>query len=149
MTREKITKEKMVEAFQCPGCVCGPDPKNCPQFKLKEDYGFSCGGHVLGTTVNFQVHMALGLPKGFNRPPPQDDMMRTRSKMEIHLWLKGTHPGWDNLNVPVWALEEDGFLFVRTYSPRTDRGRVEVIDGATLALVPRALNVALFRDEFD
>jgi hypothetical protein len=144
-----MTKEEMIEKFQCPGCVSGPDPKTCPGFKLDEQYGFKCESHVLGTSINGQIHIALGMPKGFNRPSPQDDMVRTRSTLQLGLWLKGTNPAWDKLNIPVWALERDGFLFVRTYAPRTDRGRIDVLEGATLALVPQALDVSKFYEEFD
>lgn len=143
------TKEEMIEKFQCPGCVSGPNPKTCPSFKLKEEYAFSCGGHVMGTSINMQIHIALGLPKGFNRSPPRDDMMRTRSQLELGLWLEGTAPEWNFLNVPVWAMEEDGHLFVRTYSPRTDRGRIDVIEGGTLALVPQAIDIKPKLEEFD
>lgn len=144
-----MTKEEMIEKFQCPGCVSGPDPKTCPAFKLDEEYGFKCSGHVMGTSLNGVIHIALGLPKGFCRSGPQDDMKRTRSTMQLGLWLKDTNPAWDKLNIPVWALEEDGFLFIRTYAPRTDRSRVDVIEGGTLALVPQAINVKPFYEEFD
>lgn len=147
---EKL-KQEMVEKFQCPGCMCGTDPKTCSAFNLEQPYGFHCSGHVLGTSVNMQFHIALGLPKGFNRPPPRDDMMRTRSTIinGFGMWLAGTKPSWDKLNIPVWAMVNDGYLFVRTYSPRTDRGRIDVIEGGTLDMVPQALDVSKFVDEFD
>jgi hypothetical protein len=145
----KMTKEKMVEKFQCPGCVDGPAPKKCKGYKLSEEHGIVCSGHVLGTSINMQIRFALGLPKGFSRAGPQDDMRATRSKLSLSLWLKGTSPVWDKFNVPVWALEEDGFLFVRTYAPRTDRGRIDVIEGGTLAMVPQAIDVKPFYEEFD
>jgi hypothetical protein len=144
-----MTKEEMIEKFQCPGCVSGPNPKKCPAFKLDTQYGFKCSGHVLGTSVNLQFNIALGLPKGFNRPSPQDDMMRTRNVLQLALWLKDTNPAWDKFNIPTWAMEHEGFLLVRTYSPRTDRGRVDVVEGGTLALVPNALDVSKFVDDFD
>jgi hypothetical protein len=144
-----MTEEEMIEKFQCPGCVSGPDPKTCPHFKLSTEYGFKCGGHVLGTSINMQIHIALGMPKGFNRTPPQDDKMRTRSTMELGMWLEGTKPDWDKLNVPVWALEQDDCLFVRTFSPRTDRSRIDVIAGGKLDMVPGALDVSKFYEEFD
>lgn len=53
------------------------------------------------------------------------------------------------LNVAVWAMEHEGALFVRTYSPRVDAGTVDVIPGGTLAMAPGAINVAEFADEID
>lgn len=144
-----MTREEMIKKFQCVGCVSGPDPKTCPAFKLDEQYGFKCSGHVIGTMVGLQLHLALGMPKGFNRSSPQDDMMATRNTLQLALWLKGTNPAWDKFNLPTWALEEDGCLFVRTYAPRTDRGRIDVLEGGTLALVPNAIDVSKFTDDFD
>ena len=145
-----MTFERMIKKFQCPGCVCGPKPKTCSAFKLSEDVGAQkCSGHVMGTSINGQIHVALGLPTGFCRSPPQDDKKRTRSQLEIGLWLKGTKPLWDHLNVPVWALVQDGHLFVRTYRPRVDRSQIDVIAGGTLAMVPNAIDVKPFYDEID
>lgn len=145
-----MTKEEMIKKFQCPGCVGGPDPKTCESFKLNEEYGFKCGGHVMGTTINLMTHIALGLPKGYNRSGPRDDMTRTRNTLSLALWeKKGSLPAWDKLNVPVWASEQEGFLFVRSYSPRTDRTRIDVVEGGTMALVPGALDTNKFVDEFD
>lgn len=56
---------------------------------------------------------------------------------------------WSRFNVAVWAMERDGFLFVRTYMPRVDVTVVDVIEGGTLALVPDAVNVGEFVDEID
>lgn len=46
-------------------------------------------------------------------------------------------------------MEQDGHLFVRTYSPRIDATFVDVIKGGTLALVPDAVNVGDFIGEID
>ncbi len=145
-----MTKEEMIYKFQCPGCVNGSAPKTCHAFKLKEEYGFTCDGHVLGTSINLTRHVALGLPKGYNLSAPRDDLRGTRNKLALALWEKGgSLPAWDKLNVPVWASEQGGFLFVRSYSPRTDRTRIDVIEGGTMALVPGALDTNRFVDEFD
>lgn len=148
------TTEKLVKKFLCPGCVGGPDPKSCSQYRPKEEYGASCAGHVLGTTVFPIGNIALGLPKGFNRPgpdrsSPNNDQMRHANTMEIRLWKKGTAPEWNNLNVPVWAMVEEGYLFVRTLSPRTARNYVDVVEGGTMAMVPHAIDVAKFIDDID
>lgn len=144
-----MTEEEMIKKFQCPGCVGGPSPRSCEEFKLVKEYGAKCAGHVMGTSINLMTHIALGLPKGYNRSGPRDDMTRTRSTLSLGLWVKGTAPEWDKLNVPVWASEQEGFLFVRTYSPRTDRTRIDVVEGGTMALVPGALDTNKFVDEFD
>lgn len=58
----------MVEQFQCPGCVVGRDTK-CGSFDPDVGYGFFCKGQVLGTALGSPNNkIALGLPKGFNKP---------------------------------------------------------------------------------
>jgi len=146
------TFEQMVEEFQCPGCVHGGDT-HCHLYKPSKEMGKGgmCEGHVLGTMLGLGNSIALGLPKGFNKPgydyaaePP-----RAKTKMRIRLWTDGTKPKWDHLNVPVWYLERDGLLFVRTFMPRINLGIVDVIDGGSSNLVPNAIDVAEFLDEID
>jgi len=143
--------KQMVEKFQCLGCVAGFDT-DCGSYKQHDDP--SCGrcvNHVLGTMIGLGNLIALGLPKAFCKPsinwdatPPQQ-----RVKMSIRLWLRGTSPKWDHLNVPVWALEEDDYLFVRTFSPRIDMTYVDVIEGGRREDVPKAIDVSTFLDEID
>lgn len=142
--------EGMVELFQCPGCVIGGST-TCGKFKLKlcEEGGGFCESHVLGTMMTGAGHIALGLPKGFNRPGPDDSRQQTRNKMDIRLWTTGKAPRWDLLNVPVWALENEGFLFVRTYLPRINCTFLDVVEGGRLAQAPAAIDVGLFRAEID
>jgi hypothetical protein len=139
--------KEMVEMFQCPGCVCGSDT-TCGRFKLEDDYGQHCAAHVLGTSILGVGTFALGLPKGFNRSGVDPVTKMPLSRMNIRLYETGA-PEWDHLNVPVWALEREGFLFVRTYSPRVNKTIVHVIKGGALALVPNALDVAKFEDQID
>ena len=61
--------------------------------------------------------IALGLPTGFNRDGFE----------YIRLYTKMPPSFWNHLNVPIWALEKDGYLFVKTYSPRINKVYVEVI----------------------
>lgn len=139
----------MVERFQCSGCVAGMNTE-CGKFKPDDSYGFTCQGHVLGTSIIGMGHIALGLPKGFNRSPPDaSHPAGTANKMEIRFFVAGTKPTWNELNVPVWAMEQEGHLFVRTVSPRVARMRVEVIEGGTLAMVPGAIDVSKFYDKID
>lgn len=142
-----ITYEEMTEQFQCPGCGLGSNIK-CGNYEY-DDKRHSCKSHVLATMVGFiNNYIALGLPKGFNKPG-LDQNKTSLTKMNICFSHKDTAPEWNHLNVPVWALEQDGFLFVRTYSPRLNIGLVDVIEGGTLSMVPQAINVADFINEID
>lgn len=141
-----MTQIEMVEEFQCPGCTCG-GPKACDKFKLRslpcpEDHGVWCESHSAGTFLMGFGRIALGLPKGFCRYGPSD-------KLDIRLYQKGTKPEWDRLNVAVWAMVKDGFLFVRTYSPRVNKCSVDVVEGGDLGMVPGAIDVSKFIDEID
>lgn len=53
------------------------------------------------------------------------------------------------MNVAVWAMEKDGFLFVRTYIPRINVGFVDVVDGGTMDMVPNAINASEFYEDID
>lgn len=133
--------KKMVEKFQCPGCVCGSNT-HCGEYNYDKDERM-CTSHVLGTHVGLGNRIALGLPKGFNKPSfnCQD--------MDIRLFKKGDSPKWNNLNVPVWAMEKDGYLFVRTFAPRVNSSWVDVINGGTIQMTPNAINVSEFIEEID
>jgi hypothetical protein len=140
--------QRMVEQFQCPGCVCGSDT-SCGRFAPNYEGGtYACGGHVLGTFVLGLGHFALGLPKGFNRPGGVNG--KEHHGMAIRLWAAGTQPEWNNFNVPAWALEKGGYLFVRTYAPRVNQTWTDVIEsGERAALCPTAIDVGEFYDEID
>ena len=147
-----MTELEIVEKFQCPGCVCGGDTK-CGSYKTEDSFGFVCRGHVLGTFCVPIGSFALGLPRGFNRPGFEDvfpsDGDGHRNRLTMRLWKSGTQPEWNQLNVAVWAMEYEGFLLVRTYSPRVNFTVVDVIEGGTLDLVPNAIDVGKFCDEID
>jgi hypothetical protein len=67
------------------------------------------------------------------------------------------HPGYDHLNVPVWAMQktenEMDILFVRCYLPRVDCQFVDVILNGKLEDVqgtfPNVIDVSTFIDEID
>lgn len=142
-----MTIEEMVERFQCPGCVLGSDT-TCGQYDYNTNE-FRCVSHVPGTSIGPFV-FALGMPKGFNKPRWEDPNRKgRRNEINIRLFQTGDHPEWDHLNVPVWAMEQDGFLFVGTFAPRIDLSWVDVIEGGTLALAPKAIDVSAFIDEID
>lgn len=142
--------EQLVEQFQCPGCLHGSDTK-CGKYKRLDDPG-RCDSHVLGTLIFPLVgNVALGLPKGFNRAGWEfgSAEAKPRIKLTVRLFPAGKVPEYDRFNVAVWAMEQDGFLFVRAISPRINDSFVDVIEGGTLALVPNAINVGEFIDEID
>lgn len=145
-----MTSTELIEKFQCPGCVCGSNTK-CGSFKAGTSGGVSCKSHVLGTILFPGGNVALGLSKGFCKPGIDwsQELPRSFNKMNIRLWEKGTSPEWDNFNIPVWAMEEEGFLFVRTYCPRVNNSFVDVIEGGSLSMTPSAINAGAFYDDFD
>lgn len=143
-----MTFEQMVKQFQCLGCVTGSDPKSCDAFKLRDlgvGSGKTCGSHVSGTMIFPTVgKFVLGLPKGFCR---EGD-----GKLYVRLFPKGElTPKWDKFNVPVWAMEQEGFLYVRTYSPRVNYTYVDVIEDGTFALFNgrEVIDVGGFIDDID
>lgn len=141
------TRDDLVTKYLCPGCVAGSDTE-CGKYEPQDG---GCSAHVLGTSI-FPApgNIALGMPKGFNRPGWCQLEKRTHNQMPIRVWPKGEAPTWDWLNVPVWALEHEGDLFVRTVCPRTAALFVDVIEGGKAAeLCPQAINVTERYDEYD
>lgn len=162
-----MTKIEMIEEFICPGCVNGSDTK-CGKYEseivnvqtggvnIYSEWG-SCENHCLGTIIHGVGNIALGLPKGFNKSSMCPIKERTHSKMGIRTWTEDAinflnDDMWDNLNLPVWYLHKNNILFVRTYSPRIDRGYVDV---AETPLLPHGLelygakNIEPFYDNID
>lgn len=120
----KNKTEEMISEFQCSGCVNGGDPTTCGSFNLEEqDDAFYCSKHCMGTMRGDLIKIALGLPKGFNR----------EGFLTIRLYLKmPPTPIWNHLNVPVWAMEKDGYLFVKTFLPRINKVFIDVIKGVKI-----------------
>jgi len=126
-----MKREELVEKFQCPGCVCGSNTR-CGKYELST-YGPACKNHVPGTVSWPGGTIYLGLPTGFNKvgmlgTTDFDEKSRNNT---IRLWEAGTGPEFDRLNVPVWAMEQDGFLFIRTYAPRINASYIDVVEGGT------------------
>lgn len=138
--------KEMVEKFQCPGCIYGSNTE-CGKYNYNESY-FRCINHYLGTQLGLGNTIALGLPKGFNKPGLNEDG-NARYRMDIRLFKKGSYFGWDKLNIPVWATEQDGYLFVRTFAPWINCSWVDVIECGTLDMCPNALDVSQFINEID
>jgi hypothetical protein len=141
-------KEDLIKEFQCPGCVCGINPGECEKFEFLElDGHVRCEGHVAGTRLMGvrSSLMCIGLPKGFNRVAGHKD----KSEPHMRMFPKGVVPDWNKFNVATWAMEKDGFLFVRTFMPRVDITVVDVVEGGTMDMVPGAVDVGEFVDEID
>lgn len=122
-----VTENEMVQEFQCSGCVSGPF-EDCYQ-RVQEDASassFRCGKHCLGTTILGRGRIALGLPKGFNKEG--FEYIRLHTSMPTDLW--------NHLNIPVWVLERDGYLFVKTFAPRINKVWVDVIKGGKIDDMP-------------
>jgi hypothetical protein len=166
------TETKMIEEFQCSGCVSGSDVA-CGRFKLWRDdekISFSCRSHVPGTFLTNIGCLLLGMPKGFNRigdwynyndpnllmkqmaekdrkEPPTGGYDMSCSHIRLH--AKGNKPKWNKFNVAVWAMVHEGYLFVRTFSPRINRTYIDVIESGTIEMVPGAVDVGKFVEEID
>ncbi len=142
--REMDKVRRLVEKFQCPGCVVGSDT-SCGSFAVNERAA-ACLAHVAGTVGFPGGTFYLGLPKGFCKVGALPEGWTNN----IRFWIADTAPEWNTCNVAVWAMEQDGFLFVRTYMPRLNLGYIDVIEGGERArLCPNALDVATFIDEID
>lgn len=138
--------------FQCPGCLLGDNPDSCDVYEVDSTPGYKntgCKNHTLGTQVG-PYRFALGLPVGFNRPGFNDNESHRR-RVLMRFWQVGEQPKWNKLNIAVWALEKDDFLFVRTYMPRIDVSVVDVIHKGKMSILSdqNVLDVAEFQDEID
>ncbi|KKN55675.1 hypothetical protein LCGC14_0579770 [marine sediment metagenome] len=141
-------QKNMIEEFQCPGCVCGLDT-TCLNFKFDDNdlWGFRCKGHAIGTTIMGIGHVALGLPKGFARINKSEQQT---CKIRFHLDPIQIQKFSGKFNIVVWAMEKNGYFFMRTYSPRVDRSFVDVVKGKVdWNKLPGAFDVNEFIDDMD
>lgn len=105
-----------VEEYQCPGCMGGFDI-SC----FDGGGNRACDKHSSGTLVLGIGKIFLGLPVGFNRLGPSEDM-----KVNI---FNSLNDGWgfDIFNVPVWKyLDKHGNTLVRGLSPRTNQPFIHI-----------------------
>jgi hypothetical protein len=139
-------QKTMIEEFQCPGCMHGHNIE-CVELD-SSDGNFCCKKHYPATTIMpFVGPINLGLPKGFNRIGPVD---KSLSKPLIRLWPEKSHFKYDKFNIAAWAMEKDGYLFVRCYMPRLNWTFVDVIQNGTIKeICPDAVDVGKFIDEID
>lgn len=109
-----------------------------PQARSQDDGktligGFRCRNHESSTNVGGYVN--LGLPLPFSRVQYRDTREEVRTNIRLHLYPVEYGGYWDGFNLPVWAMEKHGFLFVRTYCPKTDQSYVDVIQDGSVALL--------------
>lgn len=149
------TQKTMIKGFQCPGCVGDCEPEEL-EIGISS---FRCQKHCPGSMLYNGAGMHklwLGLPKGFNRVP--------RGQEKLDVWLYESLDKWDEdrfnsrldklnkmqiLNIPVWQYEKDGYLFVKSFSPRTGYIVVAVIKGATVSDFPDSINIDGIMEEID
>jgi len=126
---------EMIREFQCPGCTCGPSGENRLPDCFKASDTLACGNHSAGTFMSGGVGcLNLGLPKGFNRLGPIDKSIQ-RSNIRLFTEL----PTYNSFNMPLWALEEDGYLFVVVALPRLQQFWVDVVPGKKISDLPPAV----------
>lgn len=134
-------ERKMIEAFQCSGCTSGHDTYccRCKVKRFSNQYegifdSFYCENHSAGTLLSGTGKVALGLPKGFNKVGALSNCLNyDKISTNIRCYLSFPVKFYNYLNIPVWARELDGYLFVRTYCPRINVGYVDVIKGGELS----------------
>jgi len=111
--------KELVELYQCPGCVSGGDT-SCYE---KSD-NLECKKHVCGTVIPGIGHIYLGLPIGFCRKGPFEELKINIFTCPEVGW------GYDKLNVPVWKhLDEHGNTLVRGMNPRINCTFIHVFMG--------------------
>ncbi len=92
--------------------------------------------------------LAIGLPRGFNRT----GSVEFGDKPFVYIRLYESPdmmPEYDRFNIPVWAMEQDGYLYVRCYCPRSNWLFVDVVKDGKLEHAPGAVNVGEFYDQID
>lgn len=143
------TQREMIMNFQCPGCSA--DCVSCSNCDF-DDLGngmFRCSNHSAGTIMGGVGKIALGLPKGFNKVGAVGNNL-TEFSTNVRLVENPESTQYNFFNMPIWAMEEDGYLFVRCYCPRINFGYVDVIKGGTIEEVcPKAVNIKEAYDDFD
>lgn len=147
------TIKGMIDKFQCPGCVMGVDTDSCTSYEPREIVAgiWKCVAHSAGTFMMGVARMNLGLPIGFNRVQYREGAPGTAQfngktttdadRTNIRLHESPSTIQSDKFNVPVWAMEQDGYLFIRTYLPRVDATYVDIIKDGTLSHVPNAIEI--------
>jgi hypothetical protein len=148
----EFKQRHMIKRFQCCGCTCGSNPDDgCLKFEEIGNGWFRCGAHSAGTIIAGVGKIALGLPKGFNKVGALGNSLDIDGiSTNIRLKLDAEKEHYNRFNIPVWAIEEKGYLFVRCYCPRINRGYIDIIRGKTIEeICPDAKNVRDFYDDIE
>jgi hypothetical protein len=112
--------KKLVEEYQCPGCVNGCDI-SCYENKSDEHQG--CERHVAGTRGDFIGLVFLGMPIGFNR-------LGISEKTVIRIYENFDPEYYNKFNVPVWKhLDKNGNTLVRGIMPRVNEPFIHIWKG--------------------
>lgn len=124
----------LVEKYQCPGCASGIDTSG-PCYKPNDSDNKSCQNHAAGTIITGVSSINLGMPKGFMRIGSVQAEKSKETNIRIFEDLPKIYP-YNELNVPVWAMEHDGNLIVRCYMPRLNNSSVDVIPDKKISDLP-------------
>lgn len=134
--QNKVIMLKNVAQYQCPGCLHGSSPTNCPKADIT---AAGCTSHHAGTNMLGRGHIALGMPNGFNRfgassPERKIEVFESfETMLELNPTLASVY------SLPVWKyLDKDGNTLARWYSPRTNVGWSCVILGDCRDKMPQA-----------
>lgn len=120
---------KLIEEYQCPGCVNGyPE---CNAWRFGKD---GCGNHIAGTNIIGIGKIFLSFPKGFNKAGALSDSNSRYHVFRPQVYLSWEdfmdHQGIDKFNVPVWKhLDEKGNTLIRGLSPRVNKPYLAVVEG--------------------
>lgn len=155
---ELTVLQSMVDRFQCTGCTLGSDTKTCESFRPSDSMAnMSCKSWSPGTMAFPGGRMMLGLPTGFDHLGACEVgrsfklLLMTRDEFIRRSQTPTDGYGtFDTFNVPVWAMVEDGFLFVRRFAPRINFTSIDVVKDGTMDLLPASVvDVAKFVDKID
>ncbi len=113
--------KKLVEKYQCPGCVCGSDI-SCYENKYS---GQECSKHVSGTMVSGIGKLFLGMPKGFNR----------KGTEVTTIYIYEQFKSYDKFNIPVWKHFDGENTIVRGLSPRIDIPFIDILKGDHISTI--------------
>lgn len=133
MEKPSLTIINMIDNFLCPGCMNGyKASENCKSFELVEDDngGYKCGKHFPGTTMGYPI--ILGLPPLFSSIGFLDKEKK-RTYVRVYEAFQDV---WDENNVPVWAGEKDGYLFVKTFWALNPNVIIEVFKDGKVSDIP-------------
>lgn len=124
----------LVEKYQCPGCCAGTSTSDKCYKPCTEGEDRSCQNHGAGTIIPGIGPVNLGLPLGFDTVGPIDKSIQ-KTIICIFPDLPKIFP-YNALNVPVWALEHEGNLVIRRYSPRINKTFIDIIPNKRISDLP-------------